>query len=230
MPTDGKPLKFDDAKQMLHPTADPKANVKGSGNFFGLASTSTALFVSAHGPDDTAWVLKADLKSGGTYDELKPFVQNKAVTKIDALLGIVVYHGFLVLGPRSANEKSDAKGRHQSLLAFYSAKSGNLLMSLPTGRHDITGLAYSPKSGRLYAVDFAWDDPAQGGLYRLDAATVDNQAGVKAVKMTSLDKPSTLVFSSDNVLYVTTFGSLPTEPKSDKPTKPGKLLKITGDL
>ncbi len=222
LPADGKPLKFDDAKQILHPTADAKSQSQRLRQFLRPGFYfHCPVRKSPTAPMTRPGCSKPISRATELYDELKPFVQNKAVTKIDALLGIAsVYHGFLVLGPRRRNEKPDAKGRHQSLLAFYNAKSGNLLMSLPTGLHDITGLAYSPKSGRLYAVDFAWDDPSQGGLYRLDAATIDNRSGVKAVKMTSLDKPSALVFASDNVLYVTTFGSLPPNRNPTSPPSP----------
>lgn len=232
LPADEKPLNFDDARQKLRPKSDPQSKTAGAGNFFALALTPTTLFVTAHGADDAAWVLSANVKSDQIAGDLNPFVQTKALTKVDALLGATFSkHGFLLLGPRDQDAKSSGnKPHHQSLLVFYNAKNGNLLMSLPTGLHDITGLAYSPKSDRLYAVDFAWDDPAQGGLYRLDAATVEGRSGVKAVKMTALDKPSTLAFSPDNVLYVTVFGSIPTDPKTAKPPKPGKLLKITGDL
>jgi hypothetical protein len=167
-----------------------------------------------------------------------PFIDLKARNKIDALIGIAVNkRGFIVLGPRNSDSKtgstekaSDDNKPRASALAFFSSKTGNLLMSLPTNLHDITGLAYSPKSSRLYAVDFAWDDPKQGALYRLDAATVEGRSTVKAIKLAALDKPSALAFAADNTLYVTVFGSIPTEPKSSKPTRPGQLIKITGDL
>ncbi len=232
LPAGPKTLTFDDARQKLRPGDDSPSKIKAAGNFFALAQTPTALLVTAHGADGTAWVLFVSLKHDQISGDLDPMIQAKAVTKIDALMGIAVSkRGFLVLGPRDENPKSTGNKPHDhSLLAFYNAKNGNQLMSLPTGLHDITGLAYSPKSDRLYAVDFAWDDPSAGGLYRLDSATVDGRAGVKAVKMTALDKPSTLAFSPDNVLYVTAFGSLPKEQKTAKPPSPGKLLKITGDL
>jgi hypothetical protein len=233
LPADGKVLDFNDVKQKFGPQSSEKSKVKGSGNFFGLLLIPSGLLVTAHGVDDQGWVLKADMKANySAFDELKPFALTKAPTKVDALMGIAFSkRGFVVLGSHRENDKSSGeKHSRQSSLSFYNAKNGNLLMSMPTDLHDITGLAYSPKSGRLYAVDFAWDDPSQGGLYRLDAATVDGQSGVKAVKMTALDKPSTLAFAPDNTLYVTVFGSIPTEPKTDKPPKPGKLIKITGDL
>ncbi len=189
------------------------------------------LAVTACGLNDQGWVLKAELKNS-TFGELRPFVQTKAASRIDALLGIVYNrHGFMVLAPRDDDGKSaGSRHRPQSVLSFYNVKNWNLLMSLPIELHNVTGLAYSPKSGRLYAVDFAWDDPTQGGLYRLDAAAIDGQSGVKAVKMTVLDKPCAMSFTSDNVLYVTAFGSIPKEPKTDKLPKPGKLLRISGEL
>ena len=42
-------------------------------------------------------------------------------------------------------------------------------MNLETRLYDITGLAYSPKTGLLYATDFAWMQTDEGGLFRLDA-------------------------------------------------------------
>ena len=65
-------------------------------------------------------------------------------------------------------------------------KTGKLKKSLKTGLSDLTGLAYSPKTGKLYATAFSWSAPDKGGLFRLDV----NGDQVKAEKILSLDKPT----------------------------------------
>src|SRR5690606_13882061 len=82
-----------------------------------------------------------------------------------------------------------------SLLTFYDVKEKSLLMSLPTGLSDIVGLAYSPQTGRLYAVDFSWHDPSKGGLFRIDAVRVDGKQAAKATKIVDLMKPTALAFA-----------------------------------
>jgi hypothetical protein len=98
-------------------------------------------------------------------------------------------------------------------------------MRAATNLHDITGLAYSP-SGKLYATDFAWAAPADGGLFRLDVTKNGNSTSVKAVKITSLDKPTAMAFDKEGNLYVTVFGTA----KEGSQAKPGQLIKISGDL
>ena len=56
-------------------------------------------------------------------------------------------------------------------------------MNLETGLYDITGLAYSPKTKLLYAIDFAWMAAGEGGLFRLDADQKNTASGVKTVKI-----------------------------------------------
>ncbi len=112
-----------------------------------------------------------------------------------------------------------------STLSFYDPSNAKLLLNMPTGLLDIVGLAYSPKTGLLYAVDLAWADDKQGGLFRLDATQTDGMIGVKAVKITSLDRPTSLAFAPDGTLYITTLGAAKTAAE-----KSGQLLKITGNL
>ena len=52
------------------------------------------------------------------------------------------------------------------------------------------------------------------------------RAEVKAVKITSLDKPSAMAFGPDGALYVTVFGTA----KEGSKKKPGSLVKIIGKL
>jgi len=107
-----------------------------------------------------------------------------------------------------------------SLLTFYAPKLGKLVRKDKTDLYDIAGLAYS-KEGRLYAVDFAWMATDQGGLFRLED---DGQGGVKAAKITALDKPSAIAAGADGSLYVTVFGTA----KEGSDEKPGTLVRIAG--
>ena len=109
-----------------------------------------------------------------------------------------------------------------SLLTMYETATGKLVKSLKTGLHDIAGLAYSPKTGKLYCVDFAWVDTKQGGLYEL-TVTGDE---VKATKIASLDKPTALAFDKDGGLYVTVFGTA----AAGSTTPSGALLYFAAGL
>jgi len=100
------------------------------------------------------------------------------------------------------------------------------LLSVPTGLHDIIGLAYSPRSGFLYALDLAWSDGKEAGLYRIDSARQDGQPSAKAVKIAALERPTALAFAADGTLYVTLLGAAQDGAKE----KSGQLVKITGDL
>ena len=61
-------------------------------------------------------------------------------------------------------------------------------------------------------------------MFRLDVS--DNGNSVKAVKITSLDKPTAMAFDGEGNLYVTVFGTAPEGSKQ----KPGQLIKISGGL
>ena len=105
-----------------------------------------------------------------------------------------------------------------SLLTFYDPASGKLQKSLETGLSDITGLAYSPKTGKLYATDFSWAAPDDAGLFELNPETGE------ATKIISLQKPTGLAFDKRGRLYITEFGA-------DGETKPtGSLRRIRPGL
>jgi len=218
VPEPGKPaLNFEkDATATLGPLAAAEG-LLGEGNLYAIAVTPTALYVTCNGDDTKGWVAKADI-NGTKFGKLERWLPTKEMVQVDAPVGIAISkQGDIVVGQfGEVNKPKD------SLLSFYSAKTGKLLKNDETGLYDITGLAYSPK-GQLYATDFAWMAAGEGGLFRIDAAA----AGVKTTKIASLDKPTALAFAPDGTLYITVIG-----PKKDDENAPkqGKLLKIAPGL
>ncbi len=219
VPEPGKSIQADAMKYKLGPIGPGDDSVMGEGNYFGVAVSNIgdAIFVTCNGDDTKGWVAKAEV-TDGVPGKLTPYIKTKELTGVDAPGGATFSNeGYLVVTQIGAvTEPGD------SLLTFYDPTSGELLLNLKTGLHDLVGTAYNPKSGLLYGVDFAWgENAADGGLFRLDA-TKEN--GVKAVKIASLDKPAALAFGPDGTLYAAVFGS-PTAG-SEKP--PGKLIRVTG--
>jgi DNA-binding beta-propeller fold protein YncE len=219
VPEAGKPpLNYEkDASQKLGPLT-PSEGVLGEGNLYALALSPSALYVTCNGDDTKGWVAKADL-NGTKFGKLERWLPTKEMVEVDAPVGITISkNGDIVVGQFGENNKPQ-----DSLLTFYSAKTGKMLLNLETKLYDITGLAYSPKTGLLYATDFAWMKPDEGGLFRLD----QSPTGVKAVKVASLDKPTALAFAPDGTLYITIIGP---KPEGENASKQGKLLKIAPGL
>lgn len=212
------PQKADGQEITLGPIGPGKESQKGEGNYYGVAITKDAIFVTSNGDDTKGWILKSELKDGkpGT---LTPFIATKPLVNVDAPVAITVSpEGQLAVGQMGEM----AAPPKDSLLCFYDPATGKLLKSYKSGLHDIAGLAYSPKSGKLYAVDFAWSAVKDGGLYRLDIAGGE----VKAEKIVALDKPTSLAFDKDGRLYISQFG---TQAKGS--TKPaGSVVRIDAGL
>lgn len=223
VPEAGKPaINFDkDAKAKLGPLPE-KDGLKPEGNFYAIAVGKTAIYISSNGDDTKGWVLKSEI-SGTKFGELTRFIATKEAVEVDAPVGITMSaEGDLVVG-----QMGEVNKPKDSLLTFYSAKTGKKLLNLETGLYDITGLAYSPKTKQLYAIDFAWMSPQEGGLYRLDKSNADGKQGVKATKILALDKPTALAFGKDGELYITVVGP---KKEDDNAPKEGSLLKIAPGL
>jgi sugar lactone lactonase YvrE len=221
VPASGKMIKADAAKHELGPIAPGEQSQMGEGNFYALAADRNGIYITSNGDDTKGWILKASLNNGQP-GELKPFIATKvALEDTDAPVGICMSkEGDLVVG-----QMGEVNKPNDSLLTTYDPKSGKLLSRAATDLHDIAALAYSP-SGKLYALDFAWIDAKEGGLFRLDVSKDGGTTTVKSVKIAPLDKPTAMVFDQQGACYVTTFETAP--EGSNKPA--GRLLKITGDL
>jgi len=205
-----------DAEFVLGPIKAGKDSAKGEGNYYGVAVGHHAIFITCNGDDTKGWVAKSDVKDGKP-GELTPYIATKVATNVDAPVGITFSKDGKEL---VISQMGEMNVPNDSLLTTYNPADGKLIKSLKTGLHDIAGLAFSPKTGKLYVVDFAWVKPEDGGLFEL---TVDGDK-VKATKVLKLDKPTALTFGKDGHLYIAEFGT----STDDKPA--GKIIRVDADL
>lgn len=221
VPEPGKDsITADDAVQKTNPLA-ADGDTPGEGNFYGVAVDAQAIYVTANGDDAKGWVARAAVENEN-LGELTRYIATKEQVNVDAPAPIVITPRREILVGQMG-EITDAK---DSLITFYDQQSKSVLLNLPTELHDLVGLAYSPETGRLYAVDFSWADPSQGALYRLDAVRREGKQAVKAVKLIALPRPTSLAFAPSGELYITVFGEVEEGDEENKAPATGQLLKI----
>lgn len=207
-----EPQQMDHAEYTLGPLG-PNDMGQAEGNYYAVAVTDGAIYATANGDDTKGWIVKAELKDGKP-GELKRGIATKEAVGVDAPVALTTdKSGNLVVG-----QMGEINLPGDSLLSIYSAESGELLHNWETGLNDITGLAYSPTTGKLYATDFAWLDTTQGGLFEL--MVKDDEVEVR--KVAELDKPTTIVFDAEGNAYVAVIGTA--EEGSDQ--KPGRVLRF----
>lgn len=210
------------AKYTLGPIPKQEGvTASGEGNFYGVAAGSDAIFLSCNGDDTKGWVARAKVENG-VPGKLEPFIATKEAVGVDAPVPLTFdpEGKLLVVG-----QMGEITVPGDSLLTTYDPATGKLVKRFETGLNDITGLAYHPTTGKLYATDFSWIDTSNGGLFRLD---IEGDK-VTAHRLLNLDKPTALAFDSKGRLYVTIFGTA--EMKEGAPVKDaGAVLLIEGEL
>ncbi len=200
----------DDVSALELPATDKLA---GEGNFYGVAFTGDALFVTCNGDDTKGWISRAGVK-GAKVGPFMRAIATKELTEVDAPVAITVApDGSLAVG-----QMGEISLPGDGLLTFYDPKDGSKLANFETGLSDITGLAYAPK-GKLLATDFSWSDPSGGGLFQISAKYTKKKQSLDVTKIIELDKPTAIAVDADGNVYVTVVGS--GEGTS------GKLLKIS---
>ncbi len=224
LPADAAAISYEQADHSVGPIPKGARSTTGEGGFFALAKIEDeldkALYVTSAGDPDRGWVLKASIV-GNKLADLQPFIAAQHVTGAGPPTAATVNpksrSHYLLIG-----QMGDKRGGRDSVLGFYGPSSGTPALVLRIGLYDVTGLAYSP-SGDLYGIDWAHADRNSGGVYRIDAAVVERRQAARAVKIAPIERPTSLAFTPDGMLYVTAFGE-PTD--SDEPPT-GQLLKIT---
>jgi DNA-binding beta-propeller fold protein YncE len=214
------------AEFTLGPIAPGDDSPMGEGNFYAAALWNDVIYVTSNGDDTKGWVLKSEIKDGKP-GPLVPAIATKPQVEVDAPEGITVSPDGSVL---VISQGGEVNMPGDSLITTYNAE-GKLVKKYATGLHDICGIAYSPVTKKLYGVDFAWIDPAQGGLFELaiegdeckasKVPLVDDQG-----KPVSLDRPTSLAFDKEGRCYITVFGT--GKDTGDKPK--GGMIRVEPGL
>jgi DNA-binding beta-propeller fold protein YncE len=214
--TTDKVRKAEDMTSFSTPIAAGPDSLRGEGNFHGIALLGATVFVTCNGDDSKGWIarLELDLKKPAPL-KLTPFIKSKELTDTKAPMGATITPDGKLLVCQFGGHTT----RADSLLTFYDPQTGRLEKMLPADLRDLTGVAYSPKTGKLYGVDFSWAEPAKGGLFRLEIVGEE----VRAERLAALDRPTALAFSPDGKLYVTVIGANP-----EKGKRTGQLLVFEG--
>jgi DNA-binding beta-propeller fold protein YncE len=219
-------IKADAAKAKLGPL-DNDEKLLAEGNYYAVVVTKEGIYATANGDDTKGWIVRAEIKGDGSYGPLERYLSTKEATNVDAPVGMTLSErGELVVG-----QMGEISVVGDGLVTFYNPKTKKMLLNLETGLSDITGVVYSPK-GHLYAVDFAWAKPEDGGLFRLDAKTEDGAQVVEPKKITALKKPTALCFGDDGAMYITIFN----ESEGDQEgadaakAKTGQVIKLEPGL
>jgi hypothetical protein len=126
--------------------------------------------------------------------------------------------GYIVVACQSGEASNDP-----CTLRYLSPLNSRRVLEVPTKLQHIVALAFSPKSGNLFAANSS-PGADGGGIYRVDDASKAGEAASEAVKIAPADQPSALAFGADGTLYVTALG----ESNGEKTV--GALLKLSGDL
>jgi len=215
LPKDGATLTAADADHMVGPPRIGKNSNGAKLDFLSLAVANQLVYISSRGHDGRGWILQA----GGEANRLSYLRSLIDMRQTASGLpgGIAV-----IPSPRPPFLVVAQSGVSGCSLTFLIPTTGEQAMSLSTGLSDVLSLAYSP-SGQLYAADFSPKAPEAGGIYRLDDARVEGRPACRAVKIATIARPVAMVFTSEETLYVTSFGE-------GQNAKQGKLIKITGNF
>lgn len=187
-----------DAKTVSGPIKPGKESAKGEGNFYALELVGKDIFVTCNGDDTKGWISKISTGSGKP-GPLTPAIATKEAVQVDAPCGIAVNKD----GKLVVSQMGEVNVPGDSLLTTYDPDTGKLLSSIKTGISDIVEIAYSPKTGKLYGVDFSWVDTSKGGLYELEVKGDE----LKATKIADIDKPTAIAFDEAGNAFVTAIGS-----------------------
>ncbi|REK25681.1 MAG: hypothetical protein DWQ42_10520 [Planctomycetota bacterium] len=191
----------------------------------GEGNDSKSIYATLATASEAGWVGQVDWRSGRAMGRIDPFSRARPATDTR-------WPRALALSTQSPNQYlvvADAgqpSADRDSQISFHDLKSRLILLQIPIGLYDVSGVAYSERTPYLYVLDLAMANPQEGGLFRLDQTIANGRQSVKAVKIAALESPTALAFAPNGCLFVTTRG--PVTREGEPPS--GKLLMFDTGL
>jgi hypothetical protein len=214
----GHALRADGAKQKVAPDLPGNDSEPKFAEFVGLARTRSNDFV--------ADMLLAAIRGVGVWKvpvranvlgEMSRLESMPRFLDISPTVLTISEQGYLLTVDYDESSRSI-----KSRFVFLNPTNGQVVLGFDPGLVDVRGVAYSPKSGDLYAVATVYGKDEEG-LFRLDDARQPGEREVTVTKLADIREPTAMAFGPDGAVYVSTLGD---KSKDDD----GALLKITGEL
>ena len=226
LPDGQTPLAAERYEQHVGPAASGEEPTVAVNSFHGLARTmanhsvADMLIVTTVGKQESAGTWKVPIRAG-TLGELDVFASAQPSDEPTMPGGIAVApHGYIVISEPTAESNP-----YVNRLKFLSPIDGSVALEVTAELPAIVSLAYSPRSGNLYAAAFASGNPEHDGVNRIDDVGEPGKPACAAVRVAEIHRPTALAFGPDGALYVTALGE-----RDEIETNTGVLLKLTGEL
>jgi hypothetical protein len=197
--------KSDDAVAAFHRMARTRANDK----------VPDFLVLSAIAKNHTATLWRLPVQSG-TLGDLRPL--NESQPAAPSMSITVEPRGYIVIIRPDERDASTA-----SRMDFVNPINGRTEIKFPLRLANIVGVAYSTRTGNLFAITNSPRESVPSGVYRidLDESSDSNGFSARATVVAKVQRPTSLAFGPDGALYVASLG---------RSGKDGQLKKISGDL
>ena len=209
-----EPVSAGSARYRVGPIPQGEYSHRGEGNYFALQVHNGAIYVTSHGDDTKGWISKVTF-DGPTPVTLQPVIAAKTATGVDGPSGLAVLPNNKLL----VSQTGELHERPDSLLSVFDPVSGELEQKMETGLYDITAILIHPTTGTIYALDFAWAVPEEGGLYSLEVN--DDRGQIVATKHASLLHPTAMAVTTDGDLIVTCV-----EDQDEQTDARGKVYRV----
>jgi hypothetical protein len=225
--SDGQtPLAAERYEQQVELSAGNAEAAASVESFHGLARTlangsvADMLIIAAIGKQGSAGAWKLPIRAG-TLGELESFATAALSDKSTVPGGVAVGpHGYVVISEPMVKNDSNI-----NRLRFLNPIDGSAALEVTVDLPAIASLAYSPRTGNLYAAAVGSRDTQRDGVYRFDDAGEPGRPACIAVRVAEVRRPAALAFGPDGALYVAAWG----EP-NEQDANSGVLIRCSGEF